>query len=97
MASQYPPPPTTPATGPAATTAPTANASSNKKEKWEKMKKQSNIWFQKIGAPVNKLSNKLGAEAFWPTSLDKEADKVRGTSMATISTFAFTGISFTGI
>ena len=93
MASQYPPPPPTPATGSAATTAPAANASSsNKKEKWEKMKKQSNIWFQKIGAPVNKLSNKLGAEAFWPTSLDKEADKVRGTSMATTSTFAFTDI-----
>ena len=24
---------------------------------------------------MNKLSNKLGAEAFWPTSLDKESDK----------------------
>ncbi|KAF2768779.1 hypothetical protein EJ03DRAFT_261380, partial [Teratosphaeria nubilosa] len=32
-------------------------------------------WFQKIGAPVNKLSNKLGAEAFWPTNLSAEADK----------------------
>ncbi len=29
----------------------------------------------KLGAPVNKLSNKLGSEAFWPTSLDKESDK----------------------
>ncbi|KAK0272848.1 hypothetical protein LTR54_014268 [Friedmanniomyces endolithicus] len=29
----------------------------------------------KLGAPVNKLSNKLGSEAFWPTSIDKECDK----------------------
>lgn len=32
-------------------------------------------WTDKLGAPVNKLSNKLGAEAFWPTTLDKECDK----------------------
>jgi hypothetical protein len=50
-------------------------ASNQKKSAWEKTKAASNTWFQKIGAPVNKLSNKLGAEAFWPTSLDKEADK----------------------
>ena len=24
---------------------------------------------------MNKLSNKLGSEAFWPTTLDKECDK----------------------
>ena len=29
----------------------------------------------KLGAPVNKLSNRLGSEAFWPTTLDKESDK----------------------
>lgn len=29
----------------------------------------------KLGAPVNKLSNKLGSEAFWPTTLDIESDK----------------------
>ncbi|KAF1955421.1 DUF500-domain-containing protein [Byssothecium circinans] len=29
----------------------------------------------KLGAPVNRLSNKLGSEAFWPTTLDKECDK----------------------
>ncbi|KAK4919701.1 hypothetical protein LTR28_012982, partial [Elasticomyces elasticus] len=29
----------------------------------------------KLGAPVNKLSNKLGSEAFWPTTLDVESDK----------------------
>lgn len=42
---------------------------------WEKAKASSKSWFEKVGAPVNKLSNKLGAEAFWPTSLDKESDK----------------------
>jgi len=46
-----------------------------KSSKWESMKKKGNVWFQKVGEPVNKLSNKLGAEAFWPTSLDKESDK----------------------
>ncbi len=29
----------------------------------------------KLGAPVNRLSNKLGSEAFWPTTMDKESDK----------------------
>lgn len=29
----------------------------------------------KLGAPVNRLSNRIGAEAFWPMSLDKESDK----------------------
>lgn len=29
----------------------------------------------KLGAPVNRLSNRVGAEAFWPTTLDKESDK----------------------
>ncbi|MCJ1408366.1 hypothetical protein MMC19_002441 [Ptychographa xylographoides] len=29
----------------------------------------------KLGAPVNKFTNKIGSEAFWPTSLDKESDK----------------------
>lgn len=28
-----------------------------------------------MGAPVNKLTNKIGSEAFWPTTLDKESDK----------------------
>ncbi|TID26522.1 DUF500-domain-containing protein [Venturia nashicola] len=32
-------------------------------------------WVDKLGAPVNKLSNKLGAEAFWPTTLDLESEK----------------------
>lgn len=29
----------------------------------------------KLGAPVNRLSNKVGSEAFWPTTLDIESDK----------------------
>ncbi|KAL1968944.1 hypothetical protein VTN77DRAFT_778 [Rasamsonia byssochlamydoides] len=29
----------------------------------------------KLGAPVNRLSNRVGAEAFWPMTLDKESDK----------------------
>lgn len=32
-------------------------------------------WADKLGAPVNRLSNRLGSEAFWPTTLDKECDK----------------------
>jgi lipid-binding SYLF domain-containing protein len=56
---------------------------------WEKTKKYSGqaytkakpgfdkAWkaLDKIGAPVNRLSNRLGSEAFWPTTLDKESDK----------------------
>ncbi|KAI4246150.1 MAG: hypothetical protein L6R40_002102 [Gallowayella cf. fulva] len=29
----------------------------------------------KLGHPINKLSNKVGSEAFWPTTLDIESDK----------------------
>jgi len=32
-------------------------------------------WVDKLGAPINNLSNKIGSEAFWPTTLDKESDK----------------------
>lgn len=49
---------------------------------WEKTKQNSKAgfdklweWTDKLGAPVNRLTNKLGSEAFWPTSLDKESDK----------------------
>ncbi|PQE05644.1 hypothetical protein CJF30_00007796 [Rutstroemia sp. NJR-2017a BBW] len=31
--------------------------------------------FEKLGAPVNKLTNKIGSEAFWPTGMEKECDK----------------------
>lgn len=49
---------------------------------WEKTKTGGKAGFDKawktldkLGAPVNRLSNKIGSEAFWPTSLDKESDK----------------------
>ncbi|KAH7138549.1 hypothetical protein B0J11DRAFT_500763 [Dendryphion nanum] len=49
---------------------------------WSKAKDRGKAGFDKVygvvdklGAPVNRLSNKLGAEAFWPTTLDKESDK----------------------
>ena len=32
-------------------------------------------YMDKLGAPVNRLSNKVGSEAFWPTSMDKECEK----------------------
>lgn len=50
--------------------------------KWEMTKSYSKKGFDKawhtldyLGNPVNRLSNKLGSEAFWPTTLDKESDK----------------------
>ena len=49
--------------------------SSSKASTWQKTKDTSKNWFEKVGVPVNKAANKLGAEAFWPTSLDKESDK----------------------
>ncbi|KAJ6155625.1 hypothetical protein N7470_006191 [Penicillium chermesinum] len=49
---------------------------------WDKTKRFSKKGFDKtwaavdkLGAPVNRLSNKLGAEAFWPMELGKESDK----------------------
>ncbi|KAF2834087.1 DUF500-domain-containing protein [Patellaria atrata CBS 101060] len=49
---------------------------------WEKTKTNSKAgfdkvygWVDKLGPPVNRLSNKLGSEAFWPTTLDIESDK----------------------
>lgn len=49
---------------------------------WERVRSGGKTGFDKawnavdkLGAPVNRLSNKLGSEAFWPTTLDKESDK----------------------
>jgi len=49
---------------------------------WEKTKHGSKAafdkgWaaFEKLGAPVNKLTNKIGSEAFWPQGLGPESDK----------------------
>lgn len=52
-----------------------ASTTSSKASGWDKTKANSKKWFEKAGVPVNKAANKLGAEAFWPTSLDKESDK----------------------
>ncbi|TQV90574.1 DUF500 domain-containing protein [Cordyceps javanica] len=49
---------------------------------WDTTKKESKKGFDKafkvvdkLGAPINRLSNRIGSEAFWPTTLDKESDK----------------------
>ncbi len=49
---------------------------------WSKTKTGSKVgfdkvwgWADKLGAPENRLSNRLGSEAFWPTTLDKESEK----------------------
>ncbi|KAF1734964.1 SH3 domain-containing protein [Beauveria bassiana] len=49
---------------------------------WNTTKSQSKKGFDKaykvvdkLGAPINRLSNRIGSEAFWPTTLDKESDK----------------------
>ncbi|KAF5027611.1 hypothetical protein F66182_281 [Fusarium sp. NRRL 66182] len=49
---------------------------------WDSTKTQSKkgfdkvwAWADKLGAPVNRLSNRIGSESFWPTTLDKESDK----------------------
>ncbi|KAK7731521.1 hypothetical protein SLS53_008761 [Cytospora paraplurivora] len=38
-------------------------------------RKKLYTWSTKAGAPINKLTNRLGSEAFWPTSLNAECDK----------------------
>jgi hypothetical protein len=45
-------------------------------------------WFEKLGAPVNKLTNKIGSEAFWPTTLDHECDKSARILKSFCSTFS---------
>ncbi|KUJ08186.1 DUF500-domain-containing protein [Mollisia scopiformis] len=49
---------------------------------WDKAKHGSKAtfdkaWagFEKLGAPVNRFTNKIGSEAFWPTTLGPESDK----------------------
>ncbi|KAI9374945.1 hypothetical protein BJX61DRAFT_540339 [Aspergillus egyptiacus] len=49
---------------------------------WERTKGTSKKGFDKawhtldkLGDPVNRLSNRVGAEAFWPMSIDRESDK----------------------
>ncbi|KAM3507788.1 hypothetical protein MY11210_006991 [Beauveria gryllotalpidicola] len=49
---------------------------------WSTTKRESKKGFDKaykvvdkLGPPINRLSNRIGSEAFWPTTLDKESDK----------------------
>ncbi len=49
---------------------------------WDRTKKGSKKgfdkawgWADKLGAPINRVTNTIGSEAFWPTTLDKESDK----------------------
>lgn len=49
---------------------------------WERTQRNSKKGFDKtwqaldkLGDPVNRLSYRLGAEAFWPMTLDKECEK----------------------
>jgi hypothetical protein len=44
--------------------------------------------FEKLGKPVNKLTNRIGSEAFWPTSLDHECDKSARILKSFCSSFA---------
>lgn len=55
------------------------DANNQQQSKFAKFGAKANVFAQKIGKPINKFSNKLGAEAFFPSSLDQEADKVRAT------------------
>jgi hypothetical protein len=52
-----------------------AKTADSAKAYWAKTKAATQAWFDKIGPPLNKMSNKLGAETFWPTPLDKESEK----------------------
>lgn len=62
---------------------------------WEKVRGGGKVGFDKtwkaldkLGDPVNKLSNKLGSEAFWPTTMDKESDKAARILKSFCSEFA---------
>jgi lipid-binding SYLF domain-containing protein len=55
---------------------------STQKSAWETTKTSTKSGFDwawkqldKLGAPVNRISNKLGSEAFWPTDIGRESDK----------------------
>ncbi|KAI0470781.1 hypothetical protein GGR56DRAFT_114026 [Xylariaceae sp. FL0804] len=49
-----------------------SSSASSGKQGWSQKLYQ---WSLKAGVPINKVTNKLGSEAFWPTSMDKECDK----------------------
>ncbi|XXG99577.1 ligase of succinyl-coa [Hypoxylon texense] len=79
-ALQFPPPPTSPThLNPAASHGqhhpPAASAGASPSSSKSGFGRKLYEWGVKAGVPINKLTNKLGSEAFWPTSLDKECDK----------------------
>ena len=74
----------------AATTTTSARKSLTGSTLWDKTKSGSSTVYNKallpgfnkaykvvdrLGAPVNRLSNRIGSEAFWPTTMDKESEK----------------------
>ncbi|KAI0896402.1 DUF500-domain-containing protein [Annulohypoxylon nitens] len=69
-AQSFAPPP--PATG---VYPPTASAEETSEPSKSGFGRKLYQWGIKAGVPINKLTNKLGSEAFWPTSMDKECDK----------------------
>jgi lipid-binding SYLF domain-containing protein len=84
----YVPPPPPPI--PKRPTAVTTDSDKKGPTIWERTKGASNTAYErglkpgfnkvynvvdKLGAPVNRLSNKMGSEAFWPTTMDKESEK----------------------
>ncbi|ETN40913.1 uncharacterized protein HMPREF1541_05193 [Cyphellophora europaea CBS 101466] len=86
--TSFPPPPPIPNRPSSMST--TTSASAAKPTMWERTKGASNTAYEKglkpgfnkvynvvdkLGKPVNRLSNKVGAEAFWPTTMDKESEK----------------------
>ncbi|CAK7224545.1 hypothetical protein SBRCBS47491_005588 [Sporothrix bragantina] len=79
---QFAPPPTRPLSSgsglPPSSSSPqppaSASTSSSSSAK-PNMRERFYQWSVRVGAPVNRLTNKLGSEAFWPSSLDHESDK----------------------
>ncbi|KAI1774452.1 hypothetical protein F4818DRAFT_82970 [Hypoxylon cercidicola] len=75
-ALQFPPPPTSPPPlNTAASHHPPTSAGASSSSSKSGFGRKLYEWGVKAGVPINKLTNKLGSEAFWPTSLDKECDK----------------------
>ena len=68
----FPPPPTRVYAGAPTPSPPNEQQISAKKSSWGK---RFDDLMVKAGKPINKLTNKLGSEAFWPTDIDDECAK----------------------
>ncbi|KAH8884952.1 DUF500-domain-containing protein [Thozetella sp. PMI_491] len=70
----FPPPPTAEAHGalPPPPAPPSEEQITSKKSSWGK---RFDDLLVKAGKPINKITNKLGSEAFWPTGLEDECAK----------------------